>query len=30
VLRRFAEAYPAPEEADLSKAMRDFERLMRE
>ncbi len=30
VLRRFAEAYPTLEEADLSKAVRDFERLLRE
>jgi hypothetical protein len=30
VLRRFAEAYPTLEEADLAKAVRDFERLLRE
>jgi hypothetical protein len=30
VLRRFAEAYPTLEEADLPKAVRDFERLLRE
>ena len=30
VLRRFAEAYPTLEEADLQKAVRDFERLLRE
>ena len=30
VLRRFAEAYPTLEEADLQKAVRDFERLLHE
>jgi hypothetical protein len=30
VLRRFADAYPTLEEADLPKAMREFERLLRE
>lgn len=30
VLRRFAEAYPTLEEADLPKAVREFERLLRE
>ena len=30
VLRRFAEAYPTLEEADLAKAVRDFERLLKE
>lgn len=29
-LRRFAEAYPTLEEADLPKAVRDFERLLKE
>lgn len=30
VLRRFAEAYPTLEEGDLQKAVRDFERMLRE
>ena len=30
VLRRFADTYPTLEEGDLSKAVRDFERLLRE
>lgn len=30
LLRRFADAYPTLEEADLAKAVRDFERLLRE
>jgi len=30
VLRRFAEAYPTLEEADLPKAVHEFERLLKE